>query len=191
MKENKFNIGEKVVYPSHKSIGTIIAVSEEEVAGTIVKLYKIKFQKDNMLLHVPVDAVMKSGLRVLNSKNYISEHVIPVLIAPSNKKEETWRSCSGEYEAKLNSGDLALIAEIIRDLCDSGNFTYSKRNVYDAALDRLASEVSSVYDISYEQAKQRLLMIRNGVARTIEESSNTHTLDKSLEEEDLEKETIN
>ncbi|MBQ4874727.1 MAG: CarD family transcriptional regulator [Rickettsiaceae bacterium H1] len=187
MKSNEFKIGDKVVYPSHKSIGSIIEISKEKIADTEVTFYKIEFQKDNMVLHVPVNAAIESGLRVLNSKNYISEHVIPVLREPSSKKDETWRNCSGEYEAKLNSGDLSLVAEIIRDLCDNGNFTYSKRNIYDSALDRLTSEVSSVYGISYESVKKRLLMIRNGLARTIEESVGSS--DKEIEK-DLEKETL-
>ncbi len=171
MKNQMFKVGDKVVYPSHKSIGTVLSISEEEVGGKKVNLYRISFQKDNMVLHIPVDTVLKSGLRILNSKEYISKDVIPVLFVASERKDEAWRSCSSEYEAKLNSGDLVLIAEIVRDLCVEGNFTYSKLNVYEAALDRLVSEVSSVYNISYERAKKRLLMIKKGLARSIEEAN--------------------
>ncbi len=167
--KQQFKIGDKVVYPAHNSIGTIIAISEEEIVGHNVQLYKIKFQKDNMLLHVPVDAAAESGLRVLNSKKYIDEHIISVLKSPSDKKEEAWRTYSSEYESKLNSGDLTLVAEIVRDLCESNNLTYSKRNLYDAALDRLVSEVSSVYDLSYETVKKRLVMITKGIAGNIED----------------------
>lgn len=181
MTENQFTIGDKVVYPTHKGIGTVLSIGEKKFVDTTSLVYTIQFQKDNMVLHIPVEAAMRSGLRMINSKDYITNHVISVLRTTSTKKEEAWRNCSSEYEAKLHSGDLTLIAEIVRDLCDNGNFTYSKRNIYEAALDRLASEVSSVYGNTFEEAKQRILMIKRGLARTVEEHN--ISLDQETHEE--------
>ena len=173
MEEYKFKVGENVVYPSHKSIGAVITIEEEQIAGTSISVYKVKFEKENMILHVPINAAIKSGLRPLNSKEYISEKVIAVLKMQLNKKDEAWRTCAAEYENKLNSGNLIMIAEVVRDLFNEGGATYSRRNVYEAALDRLVSEVSIVYSIPHNYAKERLLMIRRGLARTIVEEMET------------------
>lgn len=167
MTDDEFKVGDRVVYPSHKSIGIIVSIEQEEIAGTQVSLYKIKLEEENMILRVPVNAAVSSGLRCLGSKEYIDNNVIAVLRDVCGHKGENWRNCLGEYENKLNSGDLMLIAEVVRDLFTDGDMSYSKRNLYDAALNRLASEVSSVYSISNEDAKSHLIMIRRGLSKRI------------------------
>lgn len=137
-----FKIGESVVYASH-GVGEIISIEDQNIAGTEIKVYVISFPHDKMILKVPINRSKASGLRSLITKNDMDE-VLAILQTKPKVGNKMWSRRAQEYEAKINSGNITYIAEVVRDLYRNidGDRSYSERVIYENALNRLASELA-------------------------------------------------
>ncbi len=144
-----FKTNEFIVYPAH-GVGQIVAIEEQEVAGFKLELYVISFVKDKMTLKVPTPKVVAVGMRKLADANVVKK-ALDTLTGRARVKRTMWSRRAQEYEAKINSGDLVAIAEVVRDLYRSEiqpEQSYSERQLYEAALDRLARELAVVQKLS-------------------------------------------
>ncbi|MBV1867468.1 MAG: CarD family transcriptional regulator [Marinosulfonomonas sp.] len=140
-----FQPNELVVYPSH-GVGQIVSVEEQEVAGFKLELFVIAFEKDKMTLRVPTNKAIEVGMRSLSSPDTITRAMM-TLRGKAKVKRAMWSRRAQEYEQKINSGDLLAIAEVVRDLHrtdDQREQSYSERQLYEAALERLTREVAAV-----------------------------------------------
>ncbi len=134
-----------IVYPAH-GVGQIQALEEQEVAGHTLELIVITFEKDKMTLRVPVSKVKTVGMRKLSDPETV-EKALKILTGRARVKRTMWSRRAQEYEAKINSGDLISIAEVVRDLYRADTQpeqSYSERQLYEAALDRMAREIGAV-----------------------------------------------
>ncbi len=148
-----FQIGDKVVYPSH-GVGEIVGEETQVVGGSELRVFIISLSKDKMTLRVPVKRATNAGLRPLSSKDALSS-VFKVLQKKSKTSKGMWSKRAQEYELKINSGDINLLAEVVRDLhknADDPDRSYSERVIYEAALNRLAGELAEVKEITFEAA---------------------------------------
>ncbi|NVO54898.1 CarD family transcriptional regulator [Rhodobacteraceae bacterium B1Z28] len=144
-KKLEFRPNDYVVYPAH-GVGQIISIEEQDVAGFSLELFVISFEKDKMTLRVPTNKATESGLRSLSSPDVISQ-AMKTLKGKAKVKRAMWSRRAQEYEQKINSGDLISIAEVVRDLHrtdDQREQSYSERQLYEAALERLTREVAAV-----------------------------------------------
>ncbi|GGH30365.1 transcriptional regulator, CarD family [Cribrihabitans marinus] len=144
-KKLEFRPNDYVVYPAH-GVGQIISIEEQEVAGHKLELFVISFEKDKMTLRVPTHKATESGLRSLSSPDVIGQ-AMKTLKGKAKVKRAMWSRRAQEYEQKINSGDLISIAEVVRDLHrtdDQREQSYSERQLYEAALERLTREVAAV-----------------------------------------------
>jgi CarD family transcriptional regulator len=144
-KKNEFSPNDYVVYPAH-GVGQIISIEEQEVAGMQLELFVISFEKDKMTLRVPTNKATHFGMRGLSSPDVI-EQAMKTLRGKAKVKRAMWSRRAQEYEQKINSGDLIAIAEVVRDLHrtdDQREQSYSERQLYEAALERLTREVAAV-----------------------------------------------
>ncbi|WP_299724736.1 CarD family transcriptional regulator [uncultured Tateyamaria sp.] len=144
-KKLDFRPNEFVVYPAH-GVGQIISVESQEVAGISLELFVISFEKDKMTLRVPTNKATEIGMRALSSPDVIA-HAMKTLKGKAKVKRAMWSRRAQEYEQKINSGDLIAIAEVVRDLHrtdDQREQSYSERQLYEAALERLTREVAAV-----------------------------------------------
>ena len=149
----EFSVGDHVVYPAH-GVGTIVAVETQEVAGYALEVYVITFDHEKMTLRVPTKKAITSGLRPLAEGNVVSQ-ALTTLKGRARIKRTMWSRRAQEYEAKINSGDLISIAEVVRDLHRAENQpeqSYSERQLYEAALDRMAREIAAVNRMSETEA---------------------------------------
>jgi len=140
-----FKTGESVVYPTH-GVGRITAIEEQEVAGFKLELFVIFFEKDKMTLRVPTAKAAAVGMRKLSESTLITK-ALETVSGRARIKRTMWSRRAQEYEAKINSGDIIQIAEVVRDLYRSDaqpEQSYSERQLYEAALDRLVREVAAV-----------------------------------------------
>jgi CarD family transcriptional regulator len=157
-KENsEFKTGNWVVYPT-QGVGKVIGLEDQEIAGTKLKLVVISFERDRMTLRVPTDKAKESGLRRLSSRDEM-QGALKTLRGRSRVRRTMWSRRAQEYEAKINSGDPVSIAEVVRDLHrkeDQPDQSYSERQIYQAALDRLVRELAAVEDIDEEAATEQL-----------------------------------
>ncbi len=144
-----FKVSEYVVYPSH-GVGQIIAIEEQEVAGFTLELFVLSFVKDKMTLKVPVTKAAGAGMRKLADAAAVKA-ALDTLSGRARIKRTMWSRRAQEYEAKINSGDLNAIAEVVRDLYRSDTQpeqSYSERQLYEAALDRMAREIIVVQKLT-------------------------------------------
>ncbi|MCF6431777.1 CarD family transcriptional regulator [Leisingera sp. MMG026] len=144
-KKLEFRPNEYVVYPAH-GVGQIISIEEQEVAGFTLELFVITFEKDKMTLRVPTNKATEVGMRSLSSPDVIAQ-AMKTLKGKAKVKRAMWSRRAQEYEQKINSGDLISIAEVVRDLHrtdDQREQSYSERQLYEAALERLTREVAAV-----------------------------------------------
>ena len=154
---SEFKTGNWVVYPTH-GVGKVTGIEDQEIAGTKLKLVVISFEKDRMTLRVPVGKAKASGLRRLCSPDEM-KGALKTLKGRSRVRRTMWSRRAQEYEAKINSGDPVSIAEVVRDLHrkeDQPDQSYSERQIYQAALDRLAREFAAVEDIDEAAAAEQL-----------------------------------
>ena len=154
MSDNDFVVDQFVVYPSH-GVGKITAIEEQEIAGISMELFVIDFAKDKMTLRVPTAKATSVGMRSLASPDLVSK-AMATLRGRARVKRAMWSRRAQEYEQKINSGDLIAIAEVVRDLHrkdDQREQSYSERQLYEAALERLTREIAAV-DRSEEDAAQ-------------------------------------
>ena len=146
-KKLDFRPDEYVVYPAH-GVGQIISIEEQEIAGINLELFVVAFEKDKMTLRVPTHKAAEIGLRSLSSPEVVSR-AMSTLKGKAKVKRAMWSRRAQEYEQKINSGDLIAIAEVVRDLHrneDQREQSYSERQLYEAALERLTREVAAVAD---------------------------------------------
>ena len=156
-KKLEFRPNDYVVYPAH-GVGQIISIEEQEVAGYSLELFVISFEKDKMTLRVPTNKITESGLRSLSSPDVISQ-AMKTLKGKAKVKRAMWSRRAQEYEQKINSGDLISIAEVVRDLHraeDQPDQSYSERQLYEAALERLTREVAAVERVDEKNAAQKV-----------------------------------
>ena len=144
-KKLDFRPNEFVVYPAH-GVGKIVSVEEQEIAGINLELFVIAFEKDKMTLRVPTHKATEVGMRSLSSPDIVSR-AMTTLRGKAKVKRAMWSRRAQEYEQKINSGDLIAIAEVVRDLHrtdDQREQSYSERQLYEAALERLTREIAAV-----------------------------------------------
>ena len=144
-KKPDFRPNEYVVYPAH-GVGQIVSIEDQQVAGISLELFVISFEKDKMTLRVPTNKAIQIGMRSLSSPDVIMK-AMTTLKGKAKVKRAMWSRRAQEYEQKINSGDLIAIAEVVRDLHrsdDQREQSYSERQLYEAALERLTREVAAV-----------------------------------------------
>ena len=164
-KAHAFAVGDYVVYPKH-GVGRVIDLLNQEIAGTSLELYVLRFEKDKMTLRVPVNKVESVGMRKLSSDKTLRE-ALDVLKTKPKVKLTMWSRRAQEYEAKINSGDLVSIAEVTRDLFrpdDQPEQSYSERQIFEAACSRLAREIAAMEEIDEKAAQVKILEILNKYA---------------------------
>ena len=152
-----FETNEYVVYPTH-GVGRIVAIEEQEIAGCKLELFVITFEKDKMTLRVPTSKTQTAGMRKLSDDSIVARS-LDTLRGRARIKRTMWSRRAQEYEAKINSGDLITIAEVVRDLYRSDSQpeqSYSERQLYEAALDRMAREIAAAQDVDESIALQRV-----------------------------------
>jgi CarD family transcriptional regulator len=152
-----FKTNEWIVYPAH-GVGRIVGIEEQEIAGISLELFVITFEKDKMTLRVPTGKSQSVGMRKLAEENTLKK-AMETLRGKARVKRTMWSRRAQEYEAKINSGDLISIAEVVRDLYRSESQpeqSYSERQLYEAALDRMARELAAVEKLDERGAVQRI-----------------------------------
>jgi CarD family transcriptional regulator len=170
-----FKIGESIVYPAH-GVGQIVGIEEQEIAGMSLELFVIQIEKDKLTLRVPTAKLEQAGVRKLAEDNIVTR-AMETLKGRARIKRTMWSRRAQEYEAKINSGDLIAIAEVVRDLYRSDTQpeqSYSERQLYESALDRMAREIAVVDKLDERTAMQRITEVLSRSARgrrTTEESA--------------------
>jgi CarD family transcriptional regulator len=152
-----FKTNEFVVYPAH-GVGQILAIEEQEIAGAKLELFVINFMKDKMTLRVPTAKVANVGMRKLSDPALVKK-ALETLKGRARVKRTMWSRRAQEYEAKINSGDIVAIAEVVRDLYRSESQpeqSYSERQLYEAALDRLSREIAVVQHVTETEAVKEI-----------------------------------
>ncbi|MEL0107652.1 MAG: CarD family transcriptional regulator [Rhodospirillaceae bacterium] len=158
-----FKAGDYVVYPTH-GVGKVTDVENRTVAGHELKLFVIEFDRDRMTLRVPVAKAHTSGLRKLSTRKMIDQ-ALTTLKGRARTKRTMWSRRAQEYEAKINSGDPIAIAEVVRDLhrnTGQPDQSFSERQIYESARDRLALELGAIEKIDIEKATEKLEEILSG-----------------------------
>ena len=144
-KKYDYNPNDFVVYPAH-GVGKIVSIETQEVAGFELEMFVIAFDKDKMTLKVPTNKAEEVGMRALSSADVVAD-CMKTLKGKAKVKKAMWSRRAQEYEQKINSGDLIAIAEVVRDLHradDQREQSYSERQLYEAALERLTREIAVV-----------------------------------------------
>jgi CarD family transcriptional regulator len=152
-----FKTNEFVVYPAH-GVGQILAIEDQEIAGAKLELFVINFMKDKMTLRVPTAKVANVGMRKLSDPTLVRK-ALDTLKGRARIKRTMWSRRAQEYEAKINSGDIVAIAEVVRDLYRSESQpeqSYSERQLYEAALDRLSREIAVVQHVTETEAVKEI-----------------------------------
>lgn len=154
--EKKFQVGDRVVYPSH-GVGEIIEIESQSIAGITLEVYVISFPQDKMTLKVPVSSKIANGLRPLADNGEIDQ-VYKTLQGKPKRGNKMWSRRAQEYEAKINSGELVAIAEVVRDLYKNvdSDRSYSERTIYETALNRLVTEIAILEKTTEEDAESKL-----------------------------------
>jgi CarD family transcriptional regulator len=161
-----FKTNEWIVYPAH-GVGRIVGIEEQEIAGISLELFVITFEKDKMTLRVPTGKSQSVGMRKL-AEDGIVKRAMETLKGKARIKRTMWSRRAQEYEAKINSGDLIAIAEVVRDLYRSESQpeqSYSERQLYEAALDRMAREIAAVERLDERGAVQRITEVLSKSAK--------------------------
>ena len=164
VKDPTFDEGDFVVYPSH-GVGRVVDIESRLIGGVKLEMFVISFEKDRMTLRVPVNKAKNAGLRKLSSRK-VMDAALTTLKGRSRISRAMWNRRAQEYEAKINSGDPVSIAEVVRDLhrnAGQPDQSYSERQIYEAALDRLARELAAVERIDKEAATQKLEQVLKAV----------------------------
>jgi len=156
-KQNSYSIGNYVIYPSH-GVGKIIDIETISVMQQQVSCYLIYFDRERLTIKIPTNKVEKFGIRPLVSKEKMNE-VFSILRSGVKKMKGMWSRRAQEYETKINSGDIIMLAEVLRDLTrdiEDSERSYSERIIYETAIFRLACEYSAIYGVSFETAKDKV-----------------------------------
>jgi len=161
-----FRTNEYVVYPAH-GVGRIVSIEEQEIAGAKLELFVLNFEKDKMTLRVPTSKLESVGMRKLAEDKTLKK-ALTTLKGKARVKRTMWSRRAQEYEAKINSGDLISIAEVVRDLYRSEaqpEQSYSERQLYEAALDRMARELAAVEKLDEASAVAKIDDVLSKTAR--------------------------
>ena len=164
-KKADFSANDFVVYPAH-GVGKIVSIEKQEVAGFELELFVISFEKDKMTLRVPTHKATEIGMRGLSSPDVVA-NAMKTLKGKAKVKKAMWSRRAREYEQKINSGDLIAIAEVVRDLHradDQREQSYSERQLYEAALERLTREIAAVAGNDEKSAAQEIDTVLMGRA---------------------------
>ena len=154
---NEFNANDYIVYPAH-GVGRIVSIENDEVAGIEMEMFVIAFEKDKMTLRIPTNRATAIGMRSLSSPDVVTR-AMETLKGKARVKRAMWSRRAQEYEQKINSGDLISIAEVVRDLHrndEQREQSYSERQLYEAALERLIREVAAVGDLTENSAQEKV-----------------------------------
>jgi CarD family transcriptional regulator len=157
VKALSFDVGDYVVYPKH-GVGRVIELQQSEIAGMALELYVLRFEKERMTLRVPTNKAESVGMRKLSSDKQMGE-ALQTLKGKPRVKRTMWSRRAQEYEAKINSGDLVSIAEVVRDLFraeDQPEQSYSERQIFEAAISRLARELAAMEQVDEPTAAAKL-----------------------------------
>ena len=156
-KKPEFKVGERVVYPSH-GVGEIIEIESQAIGEIKLEVYVISFPHDKMTLRVPVSRATASGLRTLATKSDVNK-VYSILNDKPKRGNKMWSRRAQEYETKINSGQIEAIAEVVRDLYKNvdNDCSYSERTIYESALNRLATEIAVLENITIATATEKLV----------------------------------
>ncbi len=152
-----FTVGQKIVYPAH-GVGSVTGIEKQTVAGMDLEVYVVAFDQEKMILRVPTNRAEASGMRALAGSKLVDD-ALKTLGGRARIKRTMWSRRAQEYEAKINSGNLISIAEVVRDLHrgdDQPEQSYSERQLYENALDRMARELAAVENIDRDAAMDRL-----------------------------------
>ncbi|MGB0689425.1 MAG: CarD family transcriptional regulator [Candidatus Puniceispirillum sp.] len=152
-----FEEGDFVVYPTH-GVGRILGTETREVAGIELEMLVVRFEQDRMTLRVPMEKAKTLGLRTLSSSKQMDQ-AITTLRGKARVRRTMWSRRAAEYETKIKSGDPVSIAEVVRDLhrrTNQSEQSYSERQMYQAALERLAREYAAIEKIDQEAAALKL-----------------------------------
>ncbi|GGX63552.1 CarD family transcriptional regulator [Litorimonas cladophorae] len=153
-----FKVGQHIVYPAH-GVGDVIGIEQQVIAGFDIEVYVVKFEQDKMTLRVPTDKAGTSGMRAL-SDDLTLKDAFTTLKGRARIKRTMWSRRAQEYEAKINSGDLILVAEVVRDLHRTDaqpEQSYSERQLYESAIDRMVREVAAIKKQSRDAALEEVL----------------------------------
>jgi CarD family transcriptional regulator len=184
-----FKLSEHIVYPAH-GVGQIVGIEVQEVAGFSLELFVVSFVKDKMILKVPTSKVAAVGMRKLSEADTV-EKALVTLSGRARIKRTMWSRRAQEYEAKINSGDLVTIAEVVRDLYRSDTQpeqSYSERQLYEAALDRMAREVAAVRKLIDSEALKLIeSFLQKGPRRGKAEAEAEADVAEEAEEEDVDR----
>lgn len=175
-----FRTNEHIVYPAH-GVGRIMSIEEQDIAGSKLELFVINFDKDKMTLRVPTTKLESVGMRKL-SEDKVVKKAMTTLKGKARVKRTMWSRRAQEYEAKINSGDLISIAEVVRDLYRSEaqpEQSYSERQLYEAALDRMARELAAVEKLDEATAIAKIDEVLAKSARTAKTAAETEPRDKA------------
>ncbi len=156
-KSATFKTGDHIVYPAH-GVGRVLGVEKQSVAGIDLEVFVISFEQDKMTLRVPTAKAKSCGMRPLASSQIVTD-AMKTLQGRARVKRTMWSRRAQEYEAKINSGDLVSIAEVVRDLHRAGDQpeqSYSERQLYESALDRMARELAAVENINRDAAVEKV-----------------------------------
>ena len=148
-----FKVAEYVVYPAH-GVGQVTEIVTQEVAGMSLEMFVVNFEKEKMVLRVPLDKASQIGMRKLAEPS-ILDGAMKTLKGRARVKRTMWSRRAQEYEAKINSGDLIAISEVVRDLFRNENQpeqSYSERQLYERALERMAREVATIDKVTEDEA---------------------------------------
>ncbi|UJQ93822.1 CarD family transcriptional regulator [Mariluticola halotolerans] len=168
-----FKTGEFVVYPAH-GVGQIVSIEDQEVAGMVLELFVINFEQDKLTLRVPVAKVKSVGMRKLAEDDLVTK-ALHTVTGRARVKRTMWSRRAQEYEAKINSGDLIAISEVVRDLFrsdDQPEQSYSERQLFEQAMDRMSREISTVNRLTLTEAVQ---LIEKSLAKSPRRGAKTET----------------
>jgi len=152
-----FKPGEYVVYPTH-GVGLVTGIEKETIGGQNLRLVVVTFDNDRMTLRVPTNKMDSSGLRKVSTRK-VMDDAVSTLKGKARVKRTMWSRRAQEYEAKINSGDPISIAEVVRDLfrnVGQPDQSFSERQIYEVALERLAGEFAAVDGVDKEKATQKI-----------------------------------
>lgn len=153
-----FRVGQNVVYPAH-GVGDVIGIEQQVVAGFDIEVYVVHFEQDKMTLRVPTVKAATSGMRAL-SNELVLKDAFTTLKGRARIKRTMWSRRAQEYEAKINSGDLILVSEVVRDLHRTDmqpEQSYSERQLYERAIDRMVREVAAIRKSTRDAALEDVL----------------------------------
>ena len=155
-----FVVGQKVVYPSH-GVGVIVNIEQQNLMDQDIRFYVINFENDKMKIKVPFTRADQDGLRPLIAHGKLQKVYVTLRAEAKNSVHKMWSRRAREYEEKINSGDILLVAEVVRDLYKGAesNRSYSERNIYNVALKRLAKELSALENIKIDKVIDSLVSL--------------------------------